>query len=127
MRIKLFRRAGRGYVERYFHVFTPEGESYISDTGTCEATLRELLEWYPDATVIPENERGKALAGEQPLFGLLQQENNFVKRPARKLEGDFPIVRAARPGCEPVVIYDPASTTTGQVRPAALASREAAI
>ena len=63
----------------YFHVFTPDGDLYVSDSGDGDRALQALVTQYPDATVIPKGrDTGEALDDEMPLLRLLQQERGLV-------------------------------------------------
>ena len=62
-----------------FHVFTSDGDLYVSDRADGDRALRSLVTQYPDATVIPEGRgTGHALGEELPLIRLLQDERGFL-------------------------------------------------
>jgi hypothetical protein len=68
----------------YFHVLTPDGDVYVSDSRDGDRALRALVAQYPGATVIPtDRATGKALCSELPLLRLLQQERGFVSLDAQ--------------------------------------------
>lgn len=63
----------------YFHVFTPDGDFYVSDSAEGDRRLAALLAQYPDATVIPKDrDTGETVGEELPLLQLLQDERGAV-------------------------------------------------
>ena len=63
----------------YFHVFTPDGDLYVSDSADGGRRLHALLAQYPDATVITKDrETGETLAEEMSLLQFLREERKLV-------------------------------------------------
>jgi hypothetical protein len=62
-----------------FHVFTPDGHLYVSDSADGDRQLASLVTQYPDAVVRTEDRNtGEVLAEEMPLLRLLSEERGYV-------------------------------------------------
>lgn len=62
-----------------FHVFTPDGDLYVSDDAAGDRVLASLVAQYPDAVVRTEDrDTGEVLAEDQPLLRLLIAERGLL-------------------------------------------------
>jgi hypothetical protein len=62
-----------------YHVFTVDGDLYVSDSNAGDKVLVKLAEQYPDATVIVEDRQSQeALSTEVSLTALLQAKETFL-------------------------------------------------
>jgi hypothetical protein len=61
-----------------YHVFTADGDLYVSDSNDGDRVLAKLAQQYPDATVIVEDrESQEALSTEVSLIALLRAKETF--------------------------------------------------
>jgi hypothetical protein len=60
------------------HVFTPDGDLFVSDSSDGDRALAALVTQYPDATVVTEDrDTGEMLAEGLPLIRLLAEERGY--------------------------------------------------
>ena len=63
----------------YYHVFTVDGDLYVSDSADGDRALQSLVAQYPEATVVPEDrDTGKPLCDELSLIRLLHEQRGFL-------------------------------------------------
>jgi hypothetical protein len=61
-----------------FHVFTPDGDLYVSDSADGDRAPASLVTQYPDALVRTEDrDTGEVLAEDMPLIRLLNEERGL--------------------------------------------------
>jgi hypothetical protein len=72
-----------------YHVFTPEGDLYVSDSNDGDRWLVKLARQYPGATVIVKDRNtGEALTEPMPLTELLQVKDELLAVSLAKRAGE---------------------------------------
>jgi len=63
----------------FCHVFTPDGDLYVSDSNAGDRVLSQLTNQYPAATAtVKDRDTGEALTEPMPLTELLKAKSELL-------------------------------------------------